>query len=168
MKGRGTPVESKEKHPAFSRQRNMSRETTTANLEEESSTSLSEAQDEVTELRRKLQLAEMREILTKAAVTTHVFQKDNTEHPLGENGDSPSLGPTLTAEVCVEGRLTKALLDTGSPVTIISIEFLLQALLNLNKEKPKGERLKFAESKLKTPNISIRNFGGEESMCLVR
>ena len=102
----------------------------------------------------------MRESLTKAAVTTDVLQKDNTKHPLGENKDSPSLCPTLTAEVCVEGRPTKALLDTGSSVSIISIEFLLQVLLNLNKEKPKKERLKFAESKLKTPSISIRNFEG--------
>ena len=100
----------------------------------------------------------MRESLTKAAVTTNVLQKDNTEHSLGENGDSPSLGPTLTAEICVEGRPTKALLDTGYPVSIISIEFLLQALLNLNKEKPKEE---FAENKLKIPTISsIQNFGG--------
>ena len=157
LKGRGAPVESKGKHPAFSGQRNSPRETTTA---KESSASLSEAQNEVVELRQKLQFAEMRESLTKAAVTTNVLQKDNTEHSLGENGDSPSLGPTLTAEVYVEGRPTKALLDTGSPVSIISIEFLLQALLNLNKEKPKEERLKFAESKLKTPTISIRNFGG--------
>ena len=138
----------------------MSRETTTGNLQEESSTSLSEAQNKVAELRQKLQLAEMQESLTKAAVTTHVLQKDNTEHPSGVNGDSPSLGCTLTAEVCVEGQPTKALLDTGSPVSIISIEFLLQALLNLNKEKSKEERLKFAESKLKMPTISIWNFGG--------
>ena len=159
LKGQGAPVESKGKHPVFSGQRNISRETTTANLQEESSMSPSEAQDKVAELRQKLQLTEMQKSLTKAPVTTHVLQKDNTEHPLGENGDNPSLGPTLTAEVCVEGRPIKALLDTGSP-SIISIEFLLQALLNLNKEKPREVRLKFAESKLKMPTVSIRNFGG--------
>ena len=155
-KGRGAPVESKGKNPVFTSQRNSSRETTTANLQEESSTSLLEAQDEVTQ---KLQLAEMRESLTKAAVTTHVLQED-TKHPLSENEDGPSIGPTLAVEVCVEGQPTKALLDTGSPVSIISIEFLLRALLNLNIERPKEERLKFAESKLKTPTMSIRNFGG--------
>ena len=77
-----------------------------------------------------------------------------------ENEDGPSLGPTLAVKVCVEGQPTKALLDTGSPVSIVSIEFLLHALLNLNIERPKEERLKFAESKLKTPTMSIRNFGG--------
>ena len=152
-KGRGAPVESKGRNPVFASQRNSSRETTTANLQEKSSTSLLEAHDEVTQLRQKLQLAEMRESLTKAAVTTHVLQKD-TEHPLSENEDGPSLGPTLAVEVCVEGQPTKALLDTGSPVSIVSIEFLLHALLNLNIERPKEERLKFAESKLKTPTMS--------------
>ena len=88
----------------------------------------------------------MRESLTKAAVKTHVLQKD-TEHPLSENEDGPSLGPTLAVEVCVEGQPTKALLDTGSPVSIISIEFLVHALLNLNIERPKEERQK-ASSKL--------------------
>ena len=48
----------------------------------------------------------MQELLTKAAVTTNMLQKDNTEHFLGENGDntehslgdngdSPSLGPSV-------------------------------------------------------------------------
>ena len=60
-KGRGAPVESKGKNPVIASQRNSSRETTTANLQEESSTSLLEAQDEVTRLCQKLQLAEMRE-----------------------------------------------------------------------------------------------------------
>ena len=93
-----------------------------------------------------------------------MLQKD-TEHSLSENEDGSSLGPTLAVEVYVEGQPTKALLDTGSPVSIISIEFLLQALLNLNIERPKKERLKFAESKLKTPTMSIRNFiGGRVSV----
>ena len=96
--------------------------------------------------------------MTKVAVTTHVLQKD-TEHPLNKDEDGPSLGPTA-AEVCVEGHLTRALLNTGSPVSIISIDFLLQALLNLNIERPNEERLKFAKSKLKAPTMSIQNFGG--------
>ena len=67
------------------------------------------------------------------SATTHVLHKDKTEKPSSGNGDSPSLGPTLTAEVCVEGRPTQALLDTGSPVSIVSIEFLIQTLMEVNK-----------------------------------
>ena len=38
------------------------------------------------------------------------------------------LGPTLTAMIEVEGEVIEALLDTGSPVTIIRLETLLQIL----------------------------------------
>ena len=38
------------------------------------------------------------------------------------------LGPTLTAMIEVEGEVIEALLDTGSPVTIIQLETLLQIL----------------------------------------
>ena len=43
-----------------------------------------------------------------------------------EAGLSP-MGPILTSEVKVDGSTTKALLDTGSPVNIISLEFFLKA-----------------------------------------
>ena len=38
---------------------------------------------------------------------------------------SDNLGPGLTSIVEVEGELVEALLDTGSPVTITSLEWLL-------------------------------------------
>ena len=37
-----------------------------------------------------------------------------------------SLGPVLTSEVEVDGSTAKALLDTGSPVSIISLDYFLQ------------------------------------------
>ena len=43
------------------------------------------------------------------------------------------LGPTLTSEVQFEGCPVNALLDTGSPSTIISLEFLLDALAKQKK-----------------------------------
>ena len=39
-------------------------------------------------------------------------------------GNKNEVGPTLTAEVEVEGKTVKALLDTGSPVTILSVDLL--------------------------------------------
>lgn len=56
----------------------------------------------------------------------------------GSSGDANKdvkLGPSITAEVEVEGVPVQALLDTGSPVTIVSLEFLIQALLK--KHPPK-------------------------------
>ena len=54
------------------------------------------------------------------------------------------LGPTLTAMIEVEGEVIEALLDTGSPVTIIRLETLLQILAKNDvqvKRLQSGERL---------------------------
>ena len=54
------------------------------------------------------------------------------------------LGPTLTAMIEVEGEVIRALLDTGSPVTIIRLETLLQILAKnyvLVKQLQSGEQL---------------------------
>ena len=40
------------------------------------------------------------------------------------------LGPTLTIEVKLEGIPVKALVKTGSPSTIMSLKFLINALVN--------------------------------------
>ena len=155
LKGRGVPVESRGRNPISSSQRLQRKEPVTANLQEEKApTTLSKAQEEVAELRRKLQVAEVQESLAKVSATTHVLQ---TEQPINKEEGSP----TLTAKVWVEGRPTQALLDTGSPVSIVSIDFLCQALIEIDKEtKSKEERLKDVESKLKNPTISISKFGG--------
>ena len=38
------------------------------------------------------------------------------------------LGPVLTTTVSVEGAPVQAVIDTGSPVTIVDLDFLVQAL----------------------------------------
>ena len=48
-----------------------------------------------------------------------------TMYSISSKGGS-ELGPVLTAEVLLEGEAVEALLDTGSPVTIVSLEFLVQ------------------------------------------
>ena len=40
----------------------------------------------------------------------------------------PRLGPTVYAPVAVDGVTTNALVDTGSPATIVSLEFALKVL----------------------------------------
>jgi len=130
---------------------------TTANLHEDSA-SLPTVQDEIAELRRKLQLAEVRKALAKVSATNHALHQDAVE--LDEK-DNLTLGPTLTAEVYLEGRPTQALLDTGSPVSIVSMDFLIRALVDVNKETvSKEEKIRCAEGKLRPPTIKIRNFGG--------
>ena len=97
----------------------------TANLQENA---LQQAEDKVAQLQCELMAAEREESVTKAAVTTHVLQSD-----LGtKNADANrglTLGPTLKVKASVEGCSTEALINTGSPVSLISIDFLLHAFI---------------------------------------
>ena len=77
--------------------------------------------ESVAELRQRLQEAEAKEAVGEFAATMYGVT-------LGETRVGPHLGPTPTAEVELEGERVEALLDTGSPVTIVSLSFLLQLL----------------------------------------
>ena len=46
----------------------------------------------------------------------------------GGEPEGPTLGPTVLVNVLLEGHPVKALVDTGSPITIVSIECLLDVL----------------------------------------
>ena len=61
-------------------------------------------------------------VLTQVSATMHALVSQT------EGSDQPILGPTITAEVVVEGVSVNALLDTGSPVSIVSLEFIVNAL----------------------------------------
>ena len=81
------------------------------------------------DLNRALQEAEVDESLCEVVATIRVLKSTN-----GDEGNR--LGLTLSACVEFEGSPVEALLDTGSPVTIVLKRFLLQALA---KQKPKEQ-----------------------------
>ena len=90
-------------------------------------------QQKVVDLRRALQEAEVDESLYEVVATMRVLKSAN-----GDEGNS--LGPTLLASVEFEESPVEALLDTGSPVTIVSMRFLLEALAKqrLKDQSPTG------------------------------
>ena len=53
--------------------------------------------------------------------------------PWTEQRSDLKLGPVPKARVEIDGEMVDALLDTGSPVTIVALEFLLQVWA---KKKP--------------------------------
>lgn len=73
------------------------------------------AQQRVTDLRQQLKQAEVEVALDEAAVTMQ------TVAPAADS--NVPLGPVPTMEVDLEGSTVKALINTGSPVTIISLKF---------------------------------------------
>ena len=72
---------------------------------------------------------------------------------------SAQLGPTLTAEIQIEGCPVTALLDTGSPVTIVLLDFLLQTLAK--QKKPRETTQARIEEKLKPPSIPLCSYEGQ-------
>ena len=61
--------------------------------------------------------------LDEIIATMHGISSDNVTCRV-------QFGPTLSAMIEVEGEAIEAILDTGSPVTIIQLETLLQMLAN--------------------------------------
>ena len=73
----------------------------------------------------------------------------------GEKG--AQLGPVIRTQVELEGHPTEALLDTGSPVTIASLEYVIKVLL---EQKPEGQTQNGWEEK--PPDITLQNYGGDK------
>ena len=79
-----------------------------------------------------------------------------------EAGPTP-LGPVLTSKVQVDGATTKALLDTGSPVNIISLDFVLQAAsAGRSKDQSPGNWGKEVCKCFQPTTVSLRSYGGAE------
>lgn len=123
---------------------------------------MQQAQGKVAQLRRELMAAEREESVTKAVVTTHVLQSDPESRNSVASG-GPTLGPTLRVEAFVEGCSTKALIDTGSPVLLVSIDFLLHALIkNIDSGATQEHIMETLKARLEDPQLTMRNFGGDE------
>ena len=108
----------------------------------------------VEELRRQLQVAEVEEALTAVTATLHGIRPH-------QGGDKAVLGPTVVGEVELEGTPVQALIDTGSPVTIASLEWLLGALA---KQRPTNQVPeaweKEVRARLEEPSVRLQSYGG--------
>ena len=74
---------------------------------------------------------------------------------------SPNLGPTVFVSVEVNGVNTSALVDTGSPATIISLEYILQILADQREQHvPLGQWKKQVLQRFSAPDAALRSYGG--------
>ena len=113
-------------------------------------------QESVAELREKLKQAEVRDTMDKACATLQHLEA-------GQIVSGVRLGPTLKTQVLLQGEETTALLDTGSPVTIVSLEHLLQIFAR-NREPgttPEQWRRK-VEERLQPTTLTLHNYGGDQ------
>ena len=115
--------------------------------------SSSEGPERIAELHCQLQEAELKEALTKTSATMHVIQSTGTSK-------GAQLGPTLTADVELEGSSTQALLDTGLPVTIVSLQFLLEAIARQRPKSQSPDDWRAAvEKRLEPSTVTLQNYG---------
>ena len=109
----------------------------------------------VAELRRQLQEAEVEEALEKAKGTMHGISSPDAKN-------SPHLGPIIYSEVQLKGVPVRALLDTGSPATIVSLEFLIEARWKTKPPLLTREQWEHDfKKKLESPAITLQNYGGD-------
>ena len=117
--------------------------------------------DRVQELKQELQIAELEEALETIKGTLHHVTP--TKLHVDPRHLKHELGPTPTATVLLEGVPVEALLDTGSPVSIVSLEKLLDALA---RTRPPGqtpeEWKKEMQSRFVPPSVVLKNYGGGE------
>ena len=166
-KGRGAPAEAQGK-PSHQGRNTFNKQgiATIANLREGNlPDSTQHIKDRVTKLREELRAAELEVSLSENMVTTNVLHgsQDNRDLRQGDKeAEKPLQGPIVEAEIYLEGHPTKALIDTGPPISIVSIDFLLQVF---NRNRPEGTNKEdwasSVKDRLKPPRMTVRNFGGE-------
>ena len=107
---------------------------------------------QIEELRRKLQ-----DLEAKVALRA----KTNTLHSVAADCQDSQLGPSVFAEVQVNGVSTKALIDTGSPATIISLDFVLDIFAEQRDRRESPEQWRQNTMRKFSPlTISLKNYGG--------
>ena len=100
-------------------------------------------------------IAEVNKALDSVVVQMHGI----TSEPSTGN---VQLGPVLKALVEVEGELVEALLDTGSPVTIIQLEALLEILAKQRRPgQTPSEWRTVVESRLEPTSLILQNYSGD-------
>ena len=74
-----------------------------------------------------------------------------------------TLGLVLRGKVKLDSKPVEALIDTSSPISIVSLEFYLQAAAE--RRKPQQSPADWATDvrrKLKPTTVSLRNYGGDK------
>jgi len=110
--------------------------------------------EQIVELRKRLHEVEMADAVEEAGVIM-------TNVGATKSGSESKLGPTVFAEITVNGTPVNALVDTGSLATIVSLDFVLGVLAKERREGQtptewKAETLK----RFSPPEVNLNSYGG--------
>ena len=76
-------------------------------------------------------------------------------------GGDNRLGPNTMAKIYVSGVLTQALVDTGSPATIASLEFMLDIFFSQRKEsQTPAQWREDTEKRFQRPSVLLKAYSG--------
>ena len=152
-RGRGAPVETRGGRGRENGRSSANQIATVSTQEDEGKKA-----HRVQELQKELRVAELERALEDVKATLHSVVPEN--NPPNEK---QQLGPTLTVPLELEGMPINALLDTGSPVSIVSLEKLLSAFAI---KRPQGQSPDEWETEMRNrfqpPMVTLRNYGGGE------
>ena len=96
------------------------------------------------------------EAVERVMGTMHNIKPSKTPHDV-------TLGPTPTSQITLDSAPVTALLDTGSPVSIVSLDFYLKAAAQSRKpDQSPVDWGKEVREKLKPTTVSLRSYGGAE------
>lgn len=84
-----------------------------------------------------------------------------TMHGISGSDGKQQLGPTIWTEVLLEGTPVKALVDTGSPATIVGLKFALEILATQRHPGRSPKKwANYGKSLMQQPTITLQNYGG--------
>ena len=83
-----------------------------------------------------------------------------TTHGIKTTVGRSSLGPSITAELKLERSPVHPLLDTSSPATIVSLEYLIWTLLKKPQHQPREEWEKDLKARVEPTIITVQKYGG--------
>ena len=113
--------------------------------------------------KKKKQIAVLKQQLQEIEMKAAIQDKSTMANtlPTGKVEDRSKLGPAVFADILVNGVPAKALIDTGSPATIVSLEFVLNiyARGRDSQQSPEEWRIE-TQRKFTPPDVSLRNYGG--------
>ena len=101
---------------------------------------------------------------TPIEVDEAVQQMMATMHGITTVSDSTTaaLGPIPTGDVLLDGVRVQALLDTGSPVSIVSLDTFLQiAAKNRTSEQSPADWGNFVRSRLQPTTVTLKSYGSD-------
>ena len=111
--------------------------------------------EKIAQLKKELHEAEIRAAAETVSTAIHNVVSEDCE-------SRAKLGPTVLAKVKVNGVAMNTLVDTGSPVTIISLGSAMEAMATKRGKYSSAEE--WREETLKQfsePEITLKNYGGQ-------